>query len=713
MTQEHVLGGCTPTPLAHYLKALGVHRLVAEQKDADAAGRWQGEEFVLRTRLSRHELESFILQEYRPSPMVAPWNGGSGFYPKDNKDGIDAIRASATPRLQLFKEVLASVSTAVEKRVESPKDQDKVAFLVRLRSELPDAVLPWFDAAVMLLTDRPGYPPLLGSGGNDGRLDFTNNFMQRLAEVIDPVDGTPTRMTAEWLQGALYGQPIKGLVSHAIGQFAPGNAGGPNATTGFDAASSMNPWDFILMLEGALLFAGAATRRLGGSDVSAPSYPLTVKTTGAGSGCGAMADETPSRAEIWLPLWFCPIGLAELKLLFAEARVTLGRRPVRDGLEFVRALGSYGTDRGIAAFQRYGFLRRSGKNFLAAPLGRVQVRRNPEADLLADLDHFNWLSRLRSFARSATAPGRFRQWVRRLEDAVFSLARFGQRQELQTIMILLGQLQQACAVSAKGREAVSPPPLLGSQWALQADDQTDEFRIACALAGLHDMRRFLVPLQIDQGRAQWDPGSHLAVQPGGDLISNLVRVLRRRLLEARRSGQTEPAGAAFAGRCAADLAAVTAFIRRETDDARIAALLGGLINVRPPDALPDRKLPLATPPGCYTVLKPLFTPEGLLRAIGALSAEDRLPLPDEIVALLTTDHAAQVVRALNIGWRSLHASPLRLPKHPRTPPTVIGLDGPRLAASLMIPLTYRELRRVLSGFEPSSHPQVMNQQKED
>jgi CRISPR-associated protein Csx17 len=40
------LAGCAPTPLAHYLKALGILRLVAEQKDENACGYWQGEHFV-------------------------------------------------------------------------------------------------------------------------------------------------------------------------------------------------------------------------------------------------------------------------------------------------------------------------------------------------------------------------------------------------------------------------------------------------------------------------------------------------------------------------------------------------------------------------------------------------------------------------------------------------------------------------------------------
>jgi len=42
----HHLTGCSPTPLANYLKALGILRLVAEQSDASARGWWQDEHFA-------------------------------------------------------------------------------------------------------------------------------------------------------------------------------------------------------------------------------------------------------------------------------------------------------------------------------------------------------------------------------------------------------------------------------------------------------------------------------------------------------------------------------------------------------------------------------------------------------------------------------------------------------------------------------------------
>ena len=57
MIHVHELGGCGPTPLAHYLKALGILRLVAEQADSDVRGWWDGDHFRLATRLTREELE--------------------------------------------------------------------------------------------------------------------------------------------------------------------------------------------------------------------------------------------------------------------------------------------------------------------------------------------------------------------------------------------------------------------------------------------------------------------------------------------------------------------------------------------------------------------------------------------------------------------------------------------------------------------------------
>lgn len=83
------LPGCTPEPLMAYLKALGTLRLVAEQKDPDARGWWKNDVFWLRSTLDRDGLAKFFLEEYRPTPIVAPWAGGSGFFKNDNQKAVD------------------------------------------------------------------------------------------------------------------------------------------------------------------------------------------------------------------------------------------------------------------------------------------------------------------------------------------------------------------------------------------------------------------------------------------------------------------------------------------------------------------------------------------------------------------------------------------------------------------------------------------------
>ena len=181
----HTLKGCSPTPLAHYLKALAVLRLISEQKDSEARGWWKDECFFLATSMEREELLQFFLEEYRPTPMLTPWNGGSGFYLKDKKDGLDAIKGSQEARFAPFREAIALGELLTHGFEESPKDEIKAALQAQIKQKANVEFSVWLNAAYVLGIDgKTVYPAMLGSGGNDGRLDFTNNYMQRLAEMF-------------------------------------------------------------------------------------------------------------------------------------------------------------------------------------------------------------------------------------------------------------------------------------------------------------------------------------------------------------------------------------------------------------------------------------------------------------------------------------------------------------------------------------------------
>lgn len=713
-----LLPGCTPTPLAAYLKALGTLRLVVEQgADPHAQGGWRGETFFLRTHLTREELLDFFLSRYSPTPIVAPWNGGSGFYPKDTQAGIARLETAEADRFRRFQVVIAQCRAFVGEAglTESPKGPLKAQVLTRLRGELPDDALPWFDAAVVLSDGDPKYPPLLGTGGNDGRLDFTNNFMQRLVELFDPETGQALPGSRSALEAALFDEPTPELASAAVGQFSPGDAGGPNATTGFAGASLVNRWDFVLMLEGAVLFAAAATRRLGSAAGGALGYPFAVRPTSAGTDTGTLVEEGTTRGEIWMPLWSRPMTLSELQHLLSEGRATVGARLARDGLDFARAVASLGIDRGISSFQRYQFVMRSGKAYLATPVGRRPVPEEPIAHLLSDLDRGGYLDRLRRYARQDTAAGSIKRLVRRLEDGIFDLTRQQDPRTVQAVLVALGEIQAAVAGSAGAREALPSLHELRSEWANEGNDRSRAYRIACALAGMHareltregrptprhadarrgellPMRAHLVALNPDG--AGWKADSTLAVWRGGLLERSLAEVVSRRLLATDDLGLAEKP---FFGTYAAPAADVDAYLRGDVEPSRVEALLFGLAFVRIPAALqwdaPVGDSGAAALPAAFWVLKLLFTPDQLLKKRRLLPTDATLPLTGSIVARLSAGRLDDVV---GMAWRALRIAGVRLPAYPRCAPALSpgaeppGLYGRRLLAALAVPMNAKD-----------------------
>jgi CRISPR-associated protein Csx17 len=153
----HHLRGCAPAPLAHYLKAIGILRLVAQQKDPDARGFWRDQHFCLLTTLDEAALEAFFLDEYAPTPFVSPWSKGSGFYDEYDK-GLTPIEKSSAARFGAFRRAIQEARqqlgpiTAADARVraikgltkdekgKAKKDNEKAAEQFRTDSLFSDAL---------------------------------------------------------------------------------------------------------------------------------------------------------------------------------------------------------------------------------------------------------------------------------------------------------------------------------------------------------------------------------------------------------------------------------------------------------------------------------------------------------------------------------------------------------------------------------------------
>lgn len=609
MTASRIpLNGLQSTPISGYLGALGVLRLVSEQADPEATGHWRSGVFVLKSQLDARELESFFLERYAPTPLLAPWNGGSGFYPKDKgafEKGLDPIERGKAERFSEYRKAIDRCRQGIlALHLDGKPDVEtgeKDELLRWLRGHLDDQHLFWLESSVLMTADGSKYPPLLGSGGNDGRLEFSANFMRCLVQLFDPETGAARSKSVGLLRQAAFEEVEHGLGSGAIGQFAPGSAGGVNATTGFEGDALTNPWQLVLAMEGAVGLSSVAVRRYESDTEGALSFPFTVRASGVGYGSADDADISTARAEIWFPLWTNPTSYSEVHTLFAEGRATVGGRRARNGVDFYRAIATLGTDRGIKSFERYGLLRRNGLAYLAIPTERVEVQHRPGAAVLADIDQF--LDRFRSRAGSESPPavGRLLQ---RLDTAVVEVCRrddSSSREAVNDLLIVLGEVEIELARRPRfvqsDRGSLQPVPRLNPRlWLPRVNDAGPEFELARALASIGGapwtarseprdgptedpatqralpMREYLAPVSCRGRRVSWAFEVRRAVSRATrPLEDNLIAILTRLIFEQESDG-----GLQLAAARSASLEAVTAFLRREVDDRRLFALLRGL-----------------------------------------------------------------------------------------------------------------------------------------
>jgi CRISPR-associated protein Csx17 len=474
----------------------------------------------------------------------------------------------------------------------------------------------------------------------------------------------------------------------------PGVAGGPNNAPGFSGESFVNPWDFMLLIEGSLMFAAASSRQLERVTPGTLVAPFCVRQAGVGYASSGPADEDHKRpAEIWMPLWSRPATMRELDAVFSEGRARVAGRSARDGVDFARAVVTLGVDRGLDAFQRYGFLQRFGKLYFATPLQRVRVERNVRADLLSDIDA--WLDRFRGKAvPSSTAPASVTRAFREIEEAILHLCKNDRAENLQGILIALGACERALARSESwATENVHPIFGLTSRWLREANTGSAEFRVAAALASTSGvfgnnfvpLRAHLESIEIAGGTtkhwAKWlENLSNDVVWREGSLVDTLNAVFSRRLMLAQQSGaETNLADRSV---CPVHFSDLAAFIEGETDDDLIGELLWGLAlidwqAVKPEDLPTALSEPEIAPSAFYALLKICFAP----------------PLPDERSIPLTAAIHRRASRGDGASASELAARRLRAsgfaPAVEKIP--VTGTLAQRTAAALLFPIRRRQV----------------------
>ena len=490
MIHVHYLDGCAPTPLAHYLKALGILRLVAEQADNDARGWWDGDHFRLATRLNRDELEQFFADEYQPTPIFNPWGARSGFYDgtseKSARASLNRIMVSKSPRLEPFRTAIETVRSVVTRTTEGdkPTENKKKLLILALRAATRAASSLWLDTvvAVVGLGDDAQLvqPPVFGTGGSEGSGGYPSAYMSAIVEsIVEPC----------WnhaLTAALFGGVVPSCRwDQSMGQFAPG--------------SVSTPWDLLLAFEGACMLRSSVASRASIKSKRWMSSPFYVAPRSSGYSSGARLDEKflnkgreyPGRGEQWLPMWANPSRMVEVQQLFAQGRAFNRAERAMDGWTMARATAGFGISQGVTQFVRFGYQQRNNQaTHFAVPLGRFVTREvepttNGPRSCLDDIER--WLSDLRKVAhpssneRAKRVPARLVRAYGSLMDALFSAVSGRADHRLYQDVLLRLEVVEATLRRGTGFSAGVLPPLR-PDWIAASDDRSTEFRLALAFA---------------------------------------------------------------------------------------------------------------------------------------------------------------------------------------------------------------------------------------
>ncbi|HDR68031.1 MAG TPA: type I-U CRISPR-associated protein Csx17 [Bacteroidaceae bacterium] len=785
---EITLYGCTSQPMSSYLSALAVLRLVSEQKDPSAKGWWDDlGVFHLDSCLDEEGLINFFLEEYRPTPIVSPWNGGSGFNDGDNINNVEAILEDDSDRLILYRETIKAIRTFPEipntdiplgeliilfrdeanekkgktrddyfdllkiteelankvphliqaenifdytikdlenktkistrapkkekeqsvaikslfkeakkirsqvKQIQKKKSPGKEDIISECRDRLNDQVAEWIDASTIIAPDgSAAYPPILGTGGNDGRFEFSNNFMGCIVNQFIK----NTESSESLLKNALFDEKTEYLQNISIGQYDPSRTGGFNQGNGIENKDEFkaNPWIFILTFEGTIPWASSIIKSKNLNVRGDPLLrsPFTVRSIQVGY--NSSAENEKSRAEIWIPLWKNPTHYGELKSFLSEGRANIGRNNVANSIEFAEAVRSLSVDRGISSFVRYNLLERRGKSYLALPTGIFNVHYKEESDLIRELNPL--LFQLDSALRGDNIPESFKSARRKIDEKIYDSLLYGGKTNLKALISAIGRFERLASKSGNSSNPLIKKPISGlsPRWIEFADDGGLEVRIAAAIASIGStedvgsIRTNLSPVN-PKIPSQWVKGRGQFAWEGNSLYARLHSVLARRMMDAERLGVKHNP---LWGAIRISVEDINAFIEGNIDESLVEDLIFGFswINWNKKDDIADlnkslfekdkkwnnpvKPCVISRP---YALLKLLFLPDGIRKGDAKISVKPE----SSVIPLL---RAGRIKDACTIADRRLRTKDFV----PVTSSFYNADNGLRISAALLIPI---------------------------
>ncbi len=632
------LKGCRHDILGHYLKAIGLLRVLArcaapEHRDPDAEGWWDSDKacFCLRSPKypTREKLVEFFALHYRPTPVFAAWNKEPGSGPDES--GMLGVRADW------------EVANRFSVQVVSAEDRKKPANRAKLvaaealgayrEAATPDVGEAVDAIAAPFLKSNTEHPLFL-SKGIAGRAHLWRTHWEYLAsfqklrsayekavEKVTTHKGTAKQLTKLKEKASEALRPIADLLPFENGYTPAAKGKGtpffPDAIKAYNIGSGwvtenypFNALDYVLAVEGGFAMRGSVGRTLAANSRRFAAFPFVFD---AGEEMVDDANEVKGTSSaLWFPLWDRPVTFAELSSFITDAQARLPGKEARFSAEFMRALHSQGVDAGFTGWQEFRFKMKISRVPWITTGAYVESGFREDATrlnrALHPLDESQFLDQFEIKWKGGKADSKSPHPVRAAINAAMETAI--RETTPRHCLDLLSAVFRACrqmAISESFRDTLPGKrarffrALPMEQWNellkilahcdCKNSREVAEFRIARAIASMTGgMKQWdgkfsdvlpllgsLLPLKLGPGG--WylptkGEPSHQAVWTGTDVCHDLAAVLARRYMDSLTDDR--PALIPASDSFGARLGDVLLFLRRELDDHLIARWIEAL-----------------------------------------------------------------------------------------------------------------------------------------
>lgn len=373
MSASIPLPGCRHDILGHYLKAIGILRVLAkcaapEHRDSNAEGWWNPDDAIFYLQSPKYptmeRLVEFFEKHYRPTPLFVT----------QNEDGTTPTRSTSISLTDFL--LKAALETGANTEGLETAHQAISSYRDAPRMELPEIIdsisTPRFssgaDNPLWLAKGRTsGVGHIWSSFGEyvDGFEKIRGTIFKARSGLDEHTGTAKARIKLE----AKIDIALKNLVkllpfsAQSEGITSAKGKGTPFFPDAIKSYNIGNGWveekypfsamDYVLAVEGAFAMRGGAARTLGANFKRFAAFPFVFDSGEDMVDDGNEVKGTSS--ALWFPLWSRKTTFDELASFITDAQARLPGKEARFSAEFVRAMNSQGVDAGFSGWQEFRF----------------------------------------------------------------------------------------------------------------------------------------------------------------------------------------------------------------------------------------------------------------------------------------------------------------------------------------------------------------------